>query len=172
MARTYTNTPEPRYVEKAKETESIPQISSDDNGKFLGVVDGKFQVASIPTVPVAEAVADATDADDVVQTVNAVIASLVNAGLMEEYVPPVIPVTINFEAKNILTDERLEPSDYSQMYYTGDHIPSADVNEFTNAVLEQNPGFTLVGWGDDDPTNHEVTEEDEYKTFTAVFAAS
>lgn len=171
MARTYTNTPEPRYVEKAKETESIPQVSSDDNGKYLGVVDGKIQATSIPAVPVAEAVADATDADDVVQTVNAVIASLVNAGLMAEYVPPVISVIINFEAKNAQTSEPLEPIGYSQMYNTGDIIPSSDVTDFISAVLEQNPGFTFVQWSDD-PTNYEVTKEDGGKTFTAVFTAS
>lgn len=171
MARTYTNTPEPRYVEKAKETESIPQVSSDDNGKFLGVVDGKFQVASIPAVPVAEAVEDA-DEDTVVTQLNAVIASLVNAGLMEEYVPPVIFVSINFVAMNPQTGEQLEPIGYSQLYDTGDHIPAADVTEFVNAVLEQNPGSTFVRWADGDPTNYEVTYDDiDGKTFTAMFAS-
>lgn len=44
----------------------------------------------IPSIPVAEAVADATS-ETAVTTINAVIASLVAAGLMEEYIPPEPP---------------------------------------------------------------------------------
>lgn len=49
--------------------------------KALDALEGK-----IPTVPVAEAVADATS-DTAVDTINAIIDSLVAAGLMKVYAP-------------------------------------------------------------------------------------
>lgn len=52
MARTYTNTPEPRYVEKAKEAyaagNGLPEVTATDNGKFLRVVNAQWAAAEIP----------------------------------------------------------------------------------------------------------------------------
>lgn len=53
MSRTYTDTPEPRYVEKAKESETtsvLPEIKNTDRGKFLKVKANKNELMfdSIP----------------------------------------------------------------------------------------------------------------------------
>lgn len=51
MARTYTNTPEPRYVEKANKTNELPAVTAADAGKAVGVTaEGKIGLIDGTTV--------------------------------------------------------------------------------------------------------------------------
>ena len=108
-----------RYVYKAGDTVEVPDevaaliedISANKPKKaFEDGVPGQVWTrqreggawADIPEEPAAtvdaagvvkmgEAVADATDETDVVEQLNALIAALVAAGILAEYIPPIPP---------------------------------------------------------------------------------